>query len=440
MPATACTLRRLLTLALAGVCVASACARKGLPPGGPRDEEPPEVVATVPDSGAVRVALDAPLEIEFSESMTRTSVVDWVLLSPPRDFGERSWSGNRFRLSGGEDLRPHTTYTVVVGTGCRDARERNPMTAPYTFVFATGDSIDQGRIEGRLLAKGQPAHGTMVWAIDVDLAATRPDTVLPDYIAQAAADSTYVLLGLRPGRHYRVAAHYDANRDREFDAATEFLADYPDTLWLDPGSPHLDGIDIDYRDPEAPGTIAGTVIDSTRAALRRAAARIAAAAADSARAAAAAGDSAGAGIAAADRLAGAVAADSLATALSSADSAAAGTAAAVAPDSLLAAIVRAWPLVMAMTATPDGDSVQAVVTDTTRLATTVADTLGAFALRQLDPGYWRVEAFLDRDDDRRYDAGEPRAGPVDSVRVIPLETTDEVLLILRDVDSSDREE
>jgi hypothetical protein len=82
----------------------------------------------------------------------------------------------------------------------------------------------------------------------------------------------------------------------------------------------------------------------------------------------------------------------------------------------------------------------AVTIDTTRLATAVADTLGVFELRQLDPGVWRLDAFLDRDGDRRYDAGEPRAGPVDSVRVVPLETTDEVLLILRDVPPSDQEE
>jgi hypothetical protein len=453
MPITAParTLRTIVTLALAGLCVAGGCARKGLPPGGPRDEIPPGVLATEPDSGAVRVALDAPLEIEFSEPMTRTSVVDWVLLSPPRDFGERDWSGNRFRLSGGEDLRPHTTYTVVVGTGCRDARERNPMSAPYTFVFATGDSIDQGRIEGRLLAKGQPAHGTMVWAIDLDLAVTRPDTLLPDYIAQAAADSTYVLLGLRPGRSYRVAAHADANRDRELDTETEFLAFHPDTLWLDPAAPHLAGIDIDYRDPEAPGTIAGTVIDSTRAALRRAAAlAAAAAAADSARAVA--DRLAAAGGAPADSLAGVAAPDTVTAALDSVVAAldtpvaaldtvtaAADTVAAVA-DTLLPPLVRAWPLVLAMTATPDGDSVKAVTIDTTRLATAVADTLGVFELRQLDPGVWRLDAFLDRDGDRRYDAGEPRAGPVDSVRVVPLETTDEVLLILRDVPPSDQEE
>jgi hypothetical protein len=254
-----------MLLVVVAVLLALACARKGLPPGGPRDETPPFVIATSPDSGMVAVPLEAPLEIEFSESMNKASVIDWVLLSPPRDFGKRSWDGARFRLSGGDDFQPHTTYTIIVGTGCSDYRERNQMESPYTFVFSTGDSIDQARIEGRLLARGQTAHGTMVWAFDLERAAGRPDTVLPDYIAQAGGDSTYAFLGLREGRRYVVAAHYDANRDREFDAHTEFLAFYPDTLRPAGDQLVMRGIDIDFRDPKAPGTVAGVVIDSTRA-------------------------------------------------------------------------------------------------------------------------------------------------------------------------------
>jgi hypothetical protein len=381
---------------IAGASAIQACARQGLPEGGDRDLVPPRVTATSPDSGATQVPLDTEVAITFSEPMDRASVLDWVLLSPPRDFGHRAWSGNTFHLSGGEDFAPDVTTTVVVGTGCRDQRERNPMAAPYSFVFSTGDSLDRGRIEGRLLAKGQEAHGTVVWAVDLEHAAAHPDTMLPDYLTQAAADSTFTLIGLKAGRRYRVLAHFDPNRDREFDRETEFLAASPDTLWLDPSQPLASGVAIDFRDPRAPGSIAGTVIDSTGIAL----------------------PAPGAGI---DSLGAVV--DSLAAPI---DSARAGLRDSAAVDS-----TRARPLPFLVEAWVRRAAADTTAPDTVATAQTQPDSLGVYELRNLAPGLYRVQAFLDWDLDQRYDAGEPASGAADSVRVIPLEKTGGVDLIVR---------
>ncbi len=391
--------RRFLAMAAAAAAVATAaaCARQGMPPGGPRDLSPPFVVATEPDSGATRVPPDADVAITFSESMNRGTVLDWVLLSPPRDFGERRWDGSTLRLSGGEDFVPDVTTTVIVGTGAKDEREGNTMVAPYVFIFSTGDSVDQGRIEGRLVAKGQRPHGTMVWAVDVERAAARPDTMLPDYVTQAAQDSTFALIGLRADRRYVVMAHFDANRDREFDRDSEFLAAYPDTLWLDPARPVATGVVIDFRDPRAPGTIAGAVIDSTGE--RTAMSPPPAAVPDTVLAAAP--DSVVAGEEAAAVLAG--------------EAAAADTARAAGPPF----VVEAWLRALAL---PPLDPRNAPA-DTAALATAVADSLGRYALKNLPPGWYRVEAYLDRDGNRRYDPSEPAASPIDSVRVDPLEET-----------------
>jgi hypothetical protein len=382
---------RAFTAALLPVLVI-ACARQGMPEGGPRDLDPPRVESTSPDSGATRVPLDAGVRITFSEDMDRSSVIDQVVLSPPRDFGHRDWDGTTFELSGGEDFAPDVTTTVIVGTGCRDGRERNSMAAPYLFVFSTGDSLDRGRIEGRLLATGQAAHGTFIWAIDVDKVPAAPDTVLPDYIGQAGSDSTFVLIGLKAGRRYRVMAHFDPNRDREFDAENEFLAAYPDTLWLDPGNPVATSVAIDYRDPRAPGSIAGTVVDSTGAT------------ADSIR------------VGEPERPVPplGVPADTIQTA---------------AGDSARVRLfqIEAWLLSRDL---PPRES-EATTPDTLAAARAQPDSLGAFELRNLVPGLYRVQAFLDQDRDQRYDAGEPASATADSVRVIPADKTGDIRLVVR---------
>ncbi len=374
-----------------------ACARQGFPPGGPRDETAPYVVATEPDSGATRVPLDADVAITFSEAMNQSSVIDWILLSPPRDFSGRDWKGNMLRLSGGEDFPPDVTTTVIIGIGARDARENIPMTSPYLFVFSTGDSLDRGRIEGRLVAKNQRAQGTMVWAMDVERAAARPDTMLPDYVTQAGQDSSFVFIGLATDRRYRVMAHFDANNDREFDRDSEFLAAYPDTIWIDPAAPTVADAVIDFRNPRAPGSIAGSVIDSTGLAPRAAAA------------------------APAETLAVAVS-DTMAM------PALADTTAMPAPADTTwqAFLVEAWLVALAV---PPPSPAEAPV-DTVALATARSDSLGRYVLRNLPPGLYRVEAYLDRNEDQRYDADEPAAVPADSVRVDPLEETKNVDLIV----------
>jgi len=140
------------------------------------------------------------------------------------------------------------------------------MDAPHLFVFSTGDSIDAGSISGRLLAHGAPAHGVMVWALDVEQAVARTDTLIPDYVTQVGADSTFTFLGLKPGRSYLVLAHGDQNRDREFDRELDFLAVDPVPIWLDPAKPSATGVQIDFRNTRSPGAIAGAVRDSAAAA------------------------------------------------------------------------------------------------------------------------------------------------------------------------------
>ena len=52
------------------------------PPGGPLDKTPPRVIDTVPADDSVRVGLDTPIRIRFSEAMDRRSVERGVICFP----------------------------------------------------------------------------------------------------------------------------------------------------------------------------------------------------------------------------------------------------------------------------------------------------------------------------------------------------------------------
>ena len=56
---------------------AAACARMGMPPGGPEDVEPPGVASLTPASDSTGVATGSTLEIEFTEDV----YIQWPLLT-----------------------------------------------------------------------------------------------------------------------------------------------------------------------------------------------------------------------------------------------------------------------------------------------------------------------------------------------------------------------
>jgi uncharacterized protein (DUF2141 family) len=366
---------------LAAAALLAGCARQGLPEGGPRDLTPPRVVRTEPDSAAIDVPVGADVAITFSEPMDRASVLDWILISPPRDFGERSWSGNTFKLTGGED--------------CRGERERVILEAPHLFVFSTGDSIDAGRIDGRLIAHNVPPHGVMMWALDMERAAARTDTLLPDYVTQVGADSTFTFLGLKPGRRYLVMAHGDMNRDREFDRELDFLSIDPTPIWLDPASPVAHGVRIDFRNSRSPGGIAGTVVDTT------------AAPADTTHV-------------------GAPHRGPDSTAVAPPD-----TARLKIPIQVTAELIAViQDSLSAKWMTEPETFVEAVTDSAAPAAKATADSLGHYELRNLKAGFYRVAAYLDQNRNQRYDAPEPQSSAVDSVLVQAGERTEKIDLKL----------
>jgi hypothetical protein len=101
------------------------------------------------------------------------------------------------------------------------------------------------------------------------------------------------------------------------------------------------------------------------------------------------------------------------------------TAAALADTSRPRLIVEAWAAAL------DFPDTLAAPTDTLHFYQAQPDTLGKYEIRNLSPGLYKVQAFLDWDRDRRYDAGEPASATADSVRVVPLEKTGGVDLIVR---------
>lgn len=201
--------------------VAVACAREGMPPGGPRDRIPPWVVDTDPPAGSIHVPLDVSPTLTFSERIQPRSIEGNLYIAPIVEFvAEPNWRGNEITVRFEEPLLADRTYIITVGTGIRDMRS-NRMDSTFVYALSTGPSIEEGEVNGLTVHDGQPARNTYVWAYDL---AGKPDPnpagTTPDYLTQAGRDGTFTFTHLSAGR-YRLFAFLDQGRDRLYDAGVD---------------------------------------------------------------------------------------------------------------------------------------------------------------------------------------------------------------------------
>lgn len=198
--------RALIALALAG------CASQGFPPGGPADPDPPVLLGTNPDSGAVNVPDDREVTFQFNEVVSErpsgaVSLEGLVLVSPREGEPRVNWGRTRIGVRANRDWRPNTVYTVTLLPGVQDLRN-NVRRSPSTIVFSTGSTLPDTRLAGVIYdwVADRPAGGALVEAVT-------PDSVV--YVGAADSIGQFALLHLPTGT-YRVRGYLDLDRNREF--------------------------------------------------------------------------------------------------------------------------------------------------------------------------------------------------------------------------------
>lgn len=200
------------------------CATPVAPTGGPADTTPPTLVETSPADGAVYVT-ERTVRLTFSERLDPASAAA-VEVIPEADTPPEVRVRARTLEVTLPELRDSTTYVVTVGTDLRDQR-RVALRAPITVAFATGPTIDRGRIAGAVRdpETGAGRASLRVWAYALADTTVLPDvqTAAPDYRTETADDGTFRLDYLRPGRYF-VAAVADRNRNARVDAGEAYAA------------------------------------------------------------------------------------------------------------------------------------------------------------------------------------------------------------------------
>jgi hypothetical protein len=245
---------------------ASSCAQVQAPSGGPEDTQPPRVTLAYPESAAVNVPLGDSLALRFSEPVDRRAVEESFVLSPPVDYGERSWQRDTWILRLRAPLREGITYAGLLGTGAKD-RHGIALKKAWTWAFSTGDSLANGVISGKVIGQRFPGKGAAIFAWPWDPAV--PDTTQegppsdPLRVGQADPQGGYELAYLPRGRPLRICALYDRDADRSFDPGDDRWAFLDASLIVPDTGRVMTGIDLFLAASDEPGTVAGTLADSS---------------------------------------------------------------------------------------------------------------------------------------------------------------------------------
>lgn len=185
----------------------NSCAAIQAPPGGPKDETPPELIETTPANGTVLFS-GGRVELIFSEYVDESSVEKAIRVLPtlpsPPDI---IYKGRRVFVELPDSLAENQTYIISIDRSFKD--EHNVQIAQGTQVaYATGHKIDIGNINGKIYYENPST--IHLWKFQHNETDSSIFTRKPDYFVDAADDGTFSFNYLSNGTYRLIGVDQSA--------------------------------------------------------------------------------------------------------------------------------------------------------------------------------------------------------------------------------------
>lgn len=225
----------LFLLFLSGLAAFS-CAKQSSPMGGPRDEDPPLLIESLPKDQSVNTKPER-IVLTFDEFVGLDNPGKGVVITPKvnKDLVEFTALKNSITVLLKQDLEDSTTYVLDFQKSVVDISERNPA-ENLRLVFSTGNQIDSLNISGRLrfpLSDSKEDYKNVLVGIYPLNDSTDVFSAPPYYLAQVDTLGKFSLKNLKSG-HYRAYAWKDVNGNLKADYKSEEYDFLPDTISLTP--------------------------------------------------------------------------------------------------------------------------------------------------------------------------------------------------------------
>lgn len=227
------------------------CAKQGYPPGGPEDRLGPIVVSSAPAAQAIAVSTNVRPWIRLSEYPQVASVESAIFISPePEEGYSVKIRGKRIEIRFHQPLPDDRTVVVSFGSGIKDLRG-NQMEESFILAFSTGDSLDQGKIAGKL-ENLENSGAAWIWAYPLsEFPDPDPRQDKAPFAVQPQTDGGFTLSHLPEGL-YRIFGVVDSRHDRLWQPETEAIAFAPKDIAAVTESPGSLNLRLGMCDLEAP--------------------------------------------------------------------------------------------------------------------------------------------------------------------------------------------
>ncbi|HHS95132.1 MAG TPA: hypothetical protein ENJ45_00970, partial [Phaeodactylibacter sp.] len=129
------------------------CAQPKAPIGGPKDENPPELIPDKSDANMQTRFDKRSFELTFNEWVQLNDVYNQVVVTPPLKYAPDIKLHRKtlvFTFDEKEQLRSDATYIINFGEAVKDFNEGLPA-KNLRFVFSTGDYIDSLSVRGKVV-------------------------------------------------------------------------------------------------------------------------------------------------------------------------------------------------------------------------------------------------------------------------------------------------
>jgi hypothetical protein len=184
------------------ICNIYSCAAIQAPPGGPKDDLPPTLLFSIPESGTTNFSMKK-VELVFSEYLLEKSIANAISILPKTSAPiSVKYKGKKLIISLPDSLLDNQTYILLIN---RDLKDENGVSINegIQLAFSTGNIIDMSELSGRIFYDGESS--CLLWKIKDSTDQSGFFKRLPDYSIDANDKGVYKFNYLSNGS-YKILA------------------------------------------------------------------------------------------------------------------------------------------------------------------------------------------------------------------------------------------